>query len=77
MGPQLTSGDAGVKSWFSSTGVPEAQIEEMDWWADVDYVSKDFGRADEDASAASATRSAASKLRITCVPAQHNSGAWL
>ncbi|KAK4705420.1 N-acyl-phosphatidylethanolamine-hydrolyzing phospholipase D, partial [Phenoliferia sp. Uapishka_3] len=62
----------GLKSWFTSIGVPEAQVDELDWWAEVDLTSKDFGKVAPDA--VPETRSAISKLRITCVPAQHNSG---
>ncbi|KAL8281156.1 hypothetical protein RQP46_006514 [Phenoliferia psychrophenolica] len=64
----------GIKSWCVSSGVPEELVEELDWWNDLDFDSKAFGRAEAGGSGEAGVRSAASKLRITCVPAQHNSG---
>ncbi|KAM0753163.1 Metallo-hydrolase/oxidoreductase [Meredithblackwellia eburnea MCA 4105] len=58
----------GNKSWFLASGIPENQVDELDWWDDVDLSSTDLGRVNLEGSSKS------SKLRITCVPAQHNSG---
>lgn len=59
----------GNKAWFVNTGVEEKQVYEMDWWEDMELCPEELSyEADE------VDVKAASRLRLTCVPAQHNSG---
>lgn len=45
----------------------------MDWWEDMELCPEELGSGpeDEDPDAKHTSR-----VRITCVPAQHNSGEW-
>ncbi|KAK4053959.1 Protein-lysine N-methyltransferase efm4 [Microbotryomycetes sp. JL221] len=66
---------AGNKSWFTSTGIPADNIFEMDWWENVELTPQDVGQILSTTDTSSTkTLSNASSMRITCVPAQHNSG---
>ncbi|KIX06335.1 uncharacterized protein Z518_04311 [Rhinocladiella mackenziei CBS 650.93] len=58
----------GNKHWMSSSGLPDKQIYELDWWNDRELRSLDFDQR------ASDTSEMESIMKITCVPAQHNSG---
>ncbi|KUJ12962.1 Metallo-hydrolase/oxidoreductase [Mollisia scopiformis] len=58
----------GNKTWLTATGVPSEQINEMDWWSDLEFSPRDFGFEVEENDMDSTV------LKFTCVPAQHNSG---
>jgi L-ascorbate metabolism protein UlaG (beta-lactamase superfamily) len=58
----------GNKNWLSSLGVPKEMVHELDWWENREYSVEDFGHT----TAGSASED--TMLRITCTPAQHNSG---
>lgn len=49
-----------------SSGIEGDNIHELDWWDDRDIFSEQFGVTHNE--------SHESRLRVTCVPAQHNSG---
>lgn len=56
------------KEWLISTGVPANLVVELDWWQDRSFKHPNF-------SAQSSQRGdSGSTLRVTCLPAQHNSG---
>ncbi|KAL3424143.1 NAPE-hydrolyzing phospholipase D [Phlyctema vagabunda] len=58
----------GNKSWLSGTGIAKELIYELDWWGDLDLPASDFDfKLAEDVKEVS-------RLKFTCVPAQHNSG---
>jgi N-acyl-phosphatidylethanolamine-hydrolysing phospholipase D len=62
----------GNKSWLRSLGIAEASIVEMDWWGITEWSVEDLGynlQDEREDNERSDTR-----LRFTCVPAQHNSG---
>lgn len=56
----------GVKSWFGATGIPIERVQEMDWWDSVPFDL--LGTREGD------TGEIGGGLRVSCVPAQHNSG---
>lgn len=58
----------GNKNWLYSLGVSKDMVHELDWWQSREYSLEDFGRKPSD------TSSEETMLRVTCVPAQHNSG---
>jgi N-acyl-phosphatidylethanolamine-hydrolysing phospholipase D len=62
-------GVVGIKSWFGQTGIPMDLVEEMDWWESTPF---DLAGTSE-----GATGENRGGLRVTCVPAQHNSGTSL
>ncbi len=69
----LPGGDAlfvplGIKQWLSSSGIPDKQIYELDWWQNREYSPLDFGLQ------VTSTVEEETILRFSCVPAQHNSG---
>ena len=65
----------GNKSWFINTGVAEEQIKEMDWWDDCELCPEELGYPlKEGELSVEDEEPTASRLRFTCVPAQHNSG---
>ncbi|KAK4054571.1 Protein-lysine N-methyltransferase efm4 [Microbotryomycetes sp. JL201] len=69
----------GNKPWFTATGVPEDNIFEMDWWESVELTPSDVGQelatiTDAASTSSTMTMSNSSTMKITCVPAQHNSG---
>ncbi|KAM0791247.1 hypothetical protein ACM66B_005725 [Microbotryomycetes sp. NB124-2] len=71
----------GNKAWFKATGVPEDNVFEMDWWESVELTPQEVGQdlatvSTDDAASASSTTTLSNKstMKITCVPAQHNSG---
>ena len=58
----------GNKRWLTQTGVPDELVDELDWWQDRDFYPEDFGHEPQpDATVET-------RLRVTCLPAQHNSG---
>lgn len=61
----------GNKAWFINCGIPDGQIHELDWWEDAELAPDALGlsRAPDDEE-----NPRTSQIRITCVPAQHNSG---
>lgn len=62
---------AGNKSWFINCGIPLEQIHELDWWDNVELAPEVLGLShapDEE------EHPRTSLVKITCVPAQHNSG---
>ncbi|KIW42062.1 uncharacterized protein PV06_05647 [Exophiala oligosperma] len=54
----------GNKQWMLSGGIPDKQIYELDWWQECEFGTSDFN----------AQRDEEFVLRVSCVPAQHNSG---
>lgn len=58
------------KAWLVSAGVEAASVVEMDWWDTWEGV----GSAMSDTSKVDSEDS--TKIRVTCVPAQHNSGRY-
>ena len=56
------------KSWFIETGVQQDMIHELDWWENHGFWPEDFGHEPPPEAKDEA------RLRVTCVPAQHNSG---
>jgi len=58
----------GNKSWVLQMGVDSQNVYELDWWDKRELSPLDFGRVIEQATGQEII------LRITCVPAQHNSG---
>ena len=58
----------GNKKWFIETGVPEELVYELDWWGSREFYPEEFNEGLPD-GATDETR-----IRFTCVPAQHNSG---
>ena len=58
----------GNKKWLTATGVPDELVDELDWWQERDFYPEDFGH--EPAQDATGE----TRVRVTCVPAQHNSG---
>lgn len=59
----------GNRRWFVETGVPGELVIELDWWNERELRPEDFGHRRSHEAAQMETR-----VRITCVPAQHNSG---
>jgi len=58
----------GIKSWLLATiNIAEDQVVELDWWQD-----REFGISDLGLTAGSAKKQPT--LKVSCVPAQHNSG---
>jgi len=58
----------GNKTWLCSLGVKENMVFELDWWDNREFSVQDLGfKTAQDVSQDTL-------LRITCVPAQHNSG---
>jgi N-acyl-phosphatidylethanolamine-hydrolysing phospholipase D len=55
--------------WFVETGVPRELVFELDWWDDRELRPEDFGYKFLREAAEMETR-----VRVTCVPAQHTSG---
>lgn len=58
----------GNKTWVLSMGVEERNVYELDWWGRREFSPLDFERTVEDISGEEVV------VRITCTPAQHNSG---
>lgn len=58
----------GNKRWLRTLGIPDAMICELDWWQHQEYSVQDLGHT------TSQSASEDTILRLTCVPAQHNSG---
>jgi N-acyl-phosphatidylethanolamine-hydrolysing phospholipase D len=58
----------GNKTWLCSLGVKKNMVHELDWWQTREYSVQDFGHD------ASEGTNEDTLVRITCVPAQHNSG---
>ncbi|GJN89415.1 hypothetical protein Rhopal_002395-T1 [Rhodotorula paludigena] len=67
----------GNKPWFVARGIPPDQVFEMDWWDEVNLPSSAFPSATPRSSRSSAPSALSSgareAIRITCVPAQHES----
>ena len=63
----------GNKIWFINCGIPPEQIYELDWWDDVDLLPEQLGIS---LSADDKETGRSSAVRVTCVPAQHNSGEY-
>ena len=51
------------------TGAKEENVFELDWWQDVELFPADVGHENDQFDELES-----SNMRITCVPAQHNSG---
>lgn len=58
----------GNKSWLCALGIEEDMVHELDWWQNYEHEVQDFGREEAHEEREDTV------LRITCVPAQHNSG---
>ncbi|KAG8872348.1 hypothetical protein FRB97_007717 [Tulasnella sp. 331] len=59
----------GVKVWFTEAGIPGDQVTELDWWQSAIHpVTTETTKSEATTSIVTA------QLRITCVPAQHNTG---
>ncbi|KAG9004387.1 hypothetical protein FRB94_002405 [Tulasnella sp. JGI-2019a] len=58
----------GIRAWFTGAGIPGSQVTEMDWWDSTNHPQAESTAAEDPNS------SLGSHLRITCVPAQHNTG---
>lgn len=56
----------GLQQWLEATGVPSSQVIEQDWWDGLDFSPNDLGFPED--------MDELGRLKITCVPAQHNSG---
>lgn len=63
----------GNKSWLAEGGVPKDQIYELDWWDDRELSLQDLG-FEEATKVEDVSKGEDTKIRFTCVPAQHNSG---
>lgn len=59
----------GNRRWFVETGVPAELVMELDWWNERELRPEDFGHRLSHKAAQMETR-----VRMTCVPAQHASG---
>jgi len=55
----------GNKSWFTSLGIADDQVLEMDWWQDMTIAARCSDERD------------ARDVKFICTPAQHNSGRGL
>jgi N-acyl-phosphatidylethanolamine-hydrolysing phospholipase D len=64
----------GNKSWFVQVGVAAELVVELDWWAEQEFEAEDFGGRAEPGEDDDEEEVEETRLRITCVPAQHNSG---
>ncbi|EJD48695.1 Metallo-hydrolase/oxidoreductase, partial [Auricularia subglabra TFB-10046 SS5] len=60
----------GNKAWFTSCGIPEDQVHELDWWESFE---PPVAISEHGAGAAPLSKT----LKFTCVPAQHSSGRGL
>lgn len=58
----------GNRTWLLQMGVPAPSIYELDWWDKREFSPLDFGREETGGGESEVL------LRLTCVPAQHNSG---
>ncbi|EJD45840.1 hypothetical protein AURDEDRAFT_124558 [Auricularia subglabra TFB-10046 SS5] len=58
------------KAWFTSCGIPEDQVHELDWWESFE---PPVAISEHGAGAAPLSKT----LKLTCVPAQHSSGRGL
>lgn len=56
----------GLKAWFLACKVPEEQITELDWWDEATFLPSQIGGRNEELNKKGS-------VRISCVPAQHNS----
>ncbi|PVH77134.1 Metallo-hydrolase/oxidoreductase [Cadophora sp. DSE1049] len=65
----------GNQSWFAALGIPTDHIVELDWWEEREFSLQDFGYsyADSISQSTGEKRSQETKIKFTCVPAQHNS----
>lgn len=63
----------GNKSWLANLGVSKELIIELDWWEEREFSLQDFGYSYSDSNSAGEERSQETKIKFTCVPAQHNS----
>jgi N-acyl-phosphatidylethanolamine-hydrolysing phospholipase D len=59
----------GNKKWLTASGVSEARVQEMDWW---DTIEGSF--ADGTFKNFSNNENTGTTFKISCTPAQHNSG---
>ena len=57
---------AGLKQWFIDCKIPNEQIIEQDWWEEVTIQPSEISERPEELDELGS-------LRISCVPAQHNS----
>jgi N-acyl-phosphatidylethanolamine-hydrolysing phospholipase D len=64
----------GNKSWFVQVGVAAELVVELDWWAEREFGVEDFGGQEEREEDEDDDEVEKTILRVTCVPAQHNSG---
>ncbi|TVY60908.1 N-acyl-phosphatidylethanolamine-hydrolyzing phospholipase D, partial [Lachnellula suecica] len=58
----------GNKSWLLSLGVSTENVIELDWWQDRSFSASELGLP------AAKEADTETRLKFTCVPAQHNSG---
>lgn len=66
----------GVKQWFLDSKVPEDQIIELDWWEETTFQPSDIYSLSSSVSYSPEELDeldTLGSLRISCVPAQHNS----
>lgn len=63
----------GNKSWLANLGVSKELIIELDWWDEREFSLQDFGYSYVDSESTEKGRSQDTKIKFTCVPAQHNS----
>merc|ERR1712093_299544 len=67
----------GNKSWLANLGVSKELIIELDWWDEREFSLQDFGYSyafsKSDSNSMGSERSQETKIKFTCVPAQHNS----
>jgi N-acyl-phosphatidylethanolamine-hydrolysing phospholipase D len=61
----------GNKIWFVQLGVAAELVVELDWWAEQEFEAEAFGGRAEPGEDDEVEET---RLRVTCVPAQHNSG---
>lgn len=66
-------------SWFTSLGIPQERITEMDWWHEVlisfpSYQSATNTRRDDSSSSGTDIDQYDLILKFGCTPAQHQSG---
>lgn len=60
----------GNKQWLVETGVPADLVLELDWWDVCEFGPEDFGHK----LSSEAAEIEKTWVRVSCVPAQHNSG---
>lgn len=62
------------KDWMVASGVPEESVFELDWWQSLEFEAITNRTQSQLRQLDSTTDRSTSRLRLTCVPAQHNSG---